>query len=295
MSISIHSSSDKKYLKYLKNKDISPLAKFLSLTVKSQMEKWFKVRKELNREIVAYLRAIGDFKADLRRVRKQFRIPKLSPKEDIREIPFEDSSYEESDWLHGQKDSVQQSFHQEIEGLIKKYDLPQNFYDWLDYYILYGTPPFAPLYNPGLVQQIIKNPDEVSRIPLTSGEKKFLKQITGWMLGVKKRPNKDLKTTYKMVQSELQAFLATSKNKRRKFRTLSTALKTSKVGRLRKEYDAVSKRITYKDLIPDLYSEKEEEKLLSDEKKLKNTLAKLRKQRQRLKERTQLMLKKMKN
>jgi len=254
------------------------------------MEKWFKVRKGLNREIVAYLQTIGDFKSDLRRVRKQFKIPKLSPREDIKEIPLEDSSYEESDWLYGQKDIVQQSFHQEIESLINKYNLPQNFYNWLDYHILYGTPPFVPFYNPELVQQIIKNPDEVSRIPLTSGEKKFLKQITAWILGIKKRPNKDLRMTYKKTQSELQTFLNSSKNRRRRFRTLQSSLQTSKQGQKEKYYDDVvgadiEEKITYKRLATDLY-----EKI--DNEELKKAANRLRKQKQRLKERIQQVLKK---
>jgi len=290
MSIKNYNFSDKKYLKYLKNKSISPLAKFLSIIVKSQMEKWFKVRKGLNREIVAYLQTIGDFKSDLRRARKQFKIPKLSPREDIKEIPLEDSSYEESDWLYGQKDIVQQSFHQEIESLINKYNLPQNFYNWLDYHILYGTPPFVPFYNPELVQQIIKNPDEVSRIPLTSGEKKFLKQITAWILGIKKRPNKDLRMTYKKIQSELQTFLNSSKNRRRRFRTLQSSLQTSKQGQKEKYYDDVvgadiEEKITYKRLATDLY-----EKI--DNEELKKAANRLRKQKQRLKERIQQVLKK---
>lgn len=243
---------------------------------------FFDTRKALNEEKVTYLHLEKNLKKDIKAIRGKFNIPNLVPEDDV--FTFEESEHSleaDSNWLFRSSIYIQKAFTNEVEQLINEYSLPKNFYDWLQFYILYNQkPPWKPLYNWDLLQQLGDNKDEAQRIPLTTKEKKFVRWAFRYITKSKPgRPKKEYQNAYK----ELIKALSESKNSNRRSRTLVQSTKTFDKGQTEKYFDPVEgkdvvEKPTYKKLAVkiDINATEEERDRLA---------ATLRKQNERLKKR----------
>lgn len=241
---------------------------------------------KLTDERVLLLERNTSFIQEVNQIRISFSIPNLNFQQDTTVYPFRDTYLEDSTWLLKQPQNIQDKFINEVELLIKKYKLPVSFRDWIEKYILYGKPKDNPYVNYELVYELMNNPDELQRLPLSSQEKNMVKDLVRFRLGINKRPPKHLQKDYK----ELLNALSASKSNFRGSRTISTSIKTLGVGKIEKQKDVsknrvINRRKTFKDLIPNIYSFEEESKMGPE--KLSN---RLRKQHQRLKQRMKKLL-----
>lgn len=138
-------------------------------------KKFFGPRANFNKELAESSSYKQGFIKDLSELRAN--LPKLDPDEDLimTSMNYDDEEicFAKSEYLDcGLNETERKKFSKNIYALIKKYKFPKNFYDWLQFYILYSKePPWKPLYNFDLVEQIIDNPSEAIRIPLTTVEK----------------------------------------------------------------------------------------------------------------------------
>lgn len=272
-----------------RNKDLpklSALGEVIQETIKQEADtKYFGTRKELNRELLTYLKSDTEFKNDLKKLKKELSIPKLNSEEDVESFEYENYIDAESFWLRTQDKSTRDIFEKRIHHLLVSYGLPIGFYDWMQYFVLYGQPPWTPLYNTELPNDIMSNPDELQRIPLTTQEKKYVRRTVKNSIGIKGRPSKKAQSAY----GGLLLALSTSKNKRRRTRQLKQSLKTDDIGTKRTYYDSVEgktqEKVTSKIKAAEIYESADNDEL----KKKANTL---RKMKQRLKERRKVMLKK---
>ncbi len=272
----------------MKSSNNSWLKDLFEPLLKSFANQYYSPRTEFNKEAKEYVFENKDFIKDVREVRSELNIPKLNPDDDFRLIPIEQGTeiinVEDSGWVQRLSNEEFDRFDQKVKWLLQKYELPLNFRDPVEFYLLYRKKSKrTPLYNLGLFSQIIQNPNELKRIPLTTGEKKLIKQYVLDEYGERIKKDKKLKNAYK----ELLQSLALSKNKRRRMRTISTALKaTNKPKRHVKYYDAVKGKdieplYTFEDLAPNLID------IDMKPEEAKRKAATLRKQKQRLKERHQ--------
>jgi len=266
-----------------KNAQVSVLGQTMQDALRDFADKeFFDTRKALNEEAVTYLNIEENLKNDVREIRKRLKIPKLNPRDDIFTFDASEHSIEaDSEWLFRRSSQSQEEFLSEVEQLMKKYSLPKNFYDWLQFYILYDKePPWKPLYNWDLLEQIMKDTNESERIPLTTKEKKFVRWAFRYITKSKSgRPKKE----YQKAYGELLEALSKSKNSTRRSRVLRQAIETLDKGEIEKYYDPVEgknviERPTYKKLAVKIdmdASNKERDRLA----------ATLRKQNERLKKR----------
>ncbi len=184
---------------------------------------FFKTRKKINEEMAFLIDLNESFALNLEEIRKYFKIPELEPEDDIEltsknndedEALFSKSEYLDSYITKQKKKKIKKG----IKWLLEQYNLPFNFEEWVQYYILYKQKPaWVPKYNWELLHQIIDDKSEALRIPLTTDEKKYIKQMFRKIFSMETgRPNKKLKKTYNKLLIELQK----SKNKIRQSRTL---------------------------------------------------------------------------
>ncbi len=265
---------------------LSPLGELMQDAIKHEADtKYFGTRKELNRELSTYLKSDTGFKKDIKGLRKELSIPKLNSEKDVESFEYDNYIDAESFWLRTQDKSTRDIFEKRINHLLVSYGLPIGFYDWMQYFVLYGQPPWTPLYNTELPNDIMSNPDELQRIPLTTQEKKYVRRTVKNNVGIKGRPSKKAQSAYRSL---LQA-LSMSKNKHRRIRNLTQSLKTGEIGTKRTYYDSVDgkiqEKITSTIQAAEIYEHADNDEL----KKKANTL---RKMKQRLKERQKVMLKK---
>lgn len=265
---------------------LSPLGELIQDAIEYEADKkYFGTRKELNRELLTYLKSDVGFKNDIKKLKRELSIPKLNSEEDIESFEYDNYIDAESFWLRTQDHSVRDTFEKRINNLLISYGLPIGFYDWMQYLVLYGQPPWTPLYNTELPNDIMSNPDELQRIPLTTQEKKYVRRTVKNNIGIKGRPSKKARSAY---GSLLQA-LSMSKNKQRRIRNLTKSLKTGEIGTKRTYYDSVDgkvqEKITSTIQAAEIYEHADNDEL----KKKANTL---RKMKQRLKERQKVLLKK---
>lgn len=236
-----------------KNAPISILGQSIENTLRDFADKeFFDTRKELNDEKITYLNLDKNLKNDVKAIRDKLNIPKLAPNEDI--FTFEETEHSigaDSNWLFRSSPHSQNVFENEIDKLLEKYLLPKNFHDWLQFYILYNRkPPWKPLYNWDLLEQIIKDIDEPQRIPLTTKEKEFARWVFRYITKSKSgRPRKELRKAY----NELLEALSKGKNSTRRARVLKQAIKTFDKGKIEKYFDPVKgkdvvEKPTYKKL-----------------------------------------------
>lgn len=248
-------------------------------------DKYYGSRAEFNREDLTYLLRDKTFQEDIRNIRKELKIPKLKPEQDLRFVPVdfgnENKDIEQSDWIHALSEQNFNAFDSKVKWLLSKYKLPLNFYDALEGYLLYRKKPKTPVYNLGLVSQILLDPNELKRIPLTTSEKHLIKLYLLDEYGEKIMKDKKLRLAYQNLVQDL----AVSKNKRRKLSNFKSALKAlHKPQRHEKYYDDVEgqeiePKFTFKDLAVKEYVK------VNTESEATRKAALLRKQKQRLKDR----------
>jgi len=233
-------------------------------------KEYFGTRKKLNEEFVEYVKnseLSKDFRKQIKEIRKKYKIPRLNFQKDTYCYSIqldEKSEYDVvgSKWLLEKDEKTKKAFKKEIDNLINYYELPKIFFDWLECLVLYNhIPPRSPWYNWDLIFQIADDIKELNRVPLTTQEKKYIKQIFRWKMGIKRRPPKNKEKAYKII---CKALKKAKKNRRRRFRTIEDALKTLEQGKstkLESEYDF------YEEKIMEKYPLEEAERLIKNYRK----------------------------
>lgn len=252
-------------------------------------ERFFGTRKAFNEERIKCFKhpeANKKFLDEIRRIRKKYDIPKLVPNKDIYCFPIEDYMDCDSRWLFLRDKRDKRELKKEINLMIKNFDLPQNFFNWIQNYILYNQiPPWNPFYNWELPFQVKNNYLQ----PLTTQEKNYLKSFFRHKLNIKRRPPKDKLKIYKKI---CQLINILPKNKKRQFRSVDTALETltKRNVKYRDEVEFKEKKYkeTYENLADRIYPDDES---FGQSKKFGQ---RLRKQNQRLKKRIPEMIDKKK-
>lgn len=266
------------------------LPKEFAELLRYEADKNFGPRASFNKEFAELSSYKQGFIKDLLDLRVN--LPKLDPDDDLimssmnyddEEICFAKSKYLECDL----NETERKKFSKNIYALIKKYKLPKNFYDWLQFYILYSKePPWKPLYNFDLVEQIIDNPSEAIRIPLTTVEKKYIKRKSRELLNIKEgRPPKEVSDKQKQYKA-LCSLLDKSKNINRKYRSLDNAIKVFKLKKEKmsyydENYQPIRILKDYNTVVDEIYPD-------NPKPKQKKLVTRLRKQNERFKKRNKL-------
>ncbi len=263
----------------------SPLIELQNFLREVVDRKYFGSRKEFNDETITYLLKGDQFKQDVVRIRKALNLPKLNEGDDI-VVPQDELLLPESIWLSSQSKEIQIKFEAEINRLIQCYHLPRNFVGWLRHFVLYGKPAWKSHYNFDLTAQVLSDPKELERIGLTTQEKDFIKEQVRKILGIIRRPNQQASQLW----GKLLRRLNSSKNSRRRFRRLESAIKTTRIRQKVQVYDfrdgkyqKVTEPFTYDKLVVREYPDEEG---YNDSKHNQR----LRKQHQRLKDRVSKVL-----
>ncbi len=276
----------KKHINTLKK--LSPIGTLIQISLWREAEKFFGVRSNLNEEIATYLKRDKKFNAEIRDIQTQFKIPSLNPNHDFKTIQIEyegrSVDIEVHDWLESLPPAKREMLEKTITDLIQEYKLPLNFYDWVQDYLLYGKPSYIPSYNFELINQVINHVDEIERFVLTTQEKKF---ILACFKGIVGNNPQIPKPKFRQAYRELKEILKRSKNIRRRFRTLDTALKTRKMGQIEHRFDFARglggeeehHKVTSTDLATRIFNDNTGKRSQV-----------VRKQKQRLKERARLLL-----
>lgn len=263
----------------MSNKNSSgSIKRYLEPFLKKVAEGYFGPRARFNREDKTYIFQDIDFENDIREARIDLHIPKLNLDDDFILMPVneEDEEYD-SVWVNKIPKDQFDGFNKKIKWLLHKYNLPLNFRSSIEIYLMYRKKPkTTPLYNSGLLSQVLANPEELKRMPLTTQEKKLIKDYLRYQNG----KDQNLQSEFdKLLQG-----LAQSKNKRRQMRTFNSAMKASKKKRRHKYHDYTKGKdvepiYTFLDLAENLA------KTEITDKQARQKAATLRKQKQRLKER----------
>lgn len=212
--------------------------------------KWFEVRKILNEEHYLFLTKSEEFRSDVKTFRKEFNVPKLDPHEDYNLMNVGLLEIEDSKWLRTNDSGFIDRWQRKLTELMEKYQLPPSYRDWVDWNILYGKPKGHPHYNLEGLLEILQNPYKTNNVGLTTNEKKLLLELIGMDIetakGLKKRILKQIKPHIIKTASQ-------NKNQRRRSRTLTTALKTLKIGSKETYFDySLGEQITHKTTSTDL-------------------------------------------
>lgn len=251
--------------------------------------KFFNTRKELNMEMATLIDIEKSFLQNFKIIRNEFKIPYLEPEDDIELISIDENGKEiiltKSKYLDSIINKKEKGLIQnKIKWLLERYNLPLNFKDWIQYYLLYNKKPnWVPLYNWEIIDQIISDKNEALRIPLTTEEKKYIKAQFRKVFSMEKgRPTKKLKEKY----NELLSIFKKSKNSLRRsgaFEDISHILDKGD-----KTYEQVAEDIAKYNLVAsgeDLDKLKKFDIYLEKEK----VIQALRKQKERLKKRIDLL------
>lgn len=197
-------------------------------------EHYFATRAKLNREKVLVLSKNIDFISDVDKARMFLKVPNLNPDDDFREFKYQNKTMEDSSFLYGKNNNYVIKFEREIRKILKRYELPINFTDWVEHAVLYKRfLKTVPKYNAGIIDQIVHNPKEARRIGLTTKEKQFIKDFVRTKMKMGKRPKKEFDYFYKKICS----IIAKSKNFRRPSRSIKTATKALNKPNIQKYYD----------------------------------------------------------
>lgn len=244
--------------------------------------KFFNTRIKFCEELIEYLRIDKTFEEKIVAVREKYEIPELSPEEDLHDIVIDEGrSIEESLWMWSLDKKTRESFRKDVNEIIQKYKLPSIFYRWLECFVLYKQELPMALYNSFWALPLyILDPIELKKYPLTTQDKNYIKYFLRSEFDIKRRPKKEKARQYRRILQELQKL---PKNKKRRFRTIETALKTLERGEIITHHDWDGKDESHKKTYQDLAVEIDEEgKYFGKEKQLAQ---RLRKQNQRLRER----------
>ncbi len=200
---------------------------------------FFGPRPHLNDERWEVLKGDRNFNRRLEEIRVRERIPILSLKDDIwvHWITIDDISGDGTDMSGSHfMDSLSAARRTRIDSAIRTilYDfaLPLNFYDFIQSILLYRSASNGtPRYNWDFLDQLIENPAEARRLPISTAEKKFWLHFFRRHLGIS--PTGKPKREHAAILKRLKNILESSpKNRARRMRTFDTALAASKRGSL---------------------------------------------------------------
>ncbi len=217
-----------------KNDEPWGLSDILGPFLKEIAEHYFGSRAKFNEEHLLFISNDHEFQEDIKKIRKELKIPKLDPKEDCRIFENKGQTIEESGFIYGKSEKFVARFEEKIRSILVKHKLPLNFTDGIEYAVLYGKlSKQIPKYNPEVVNQIIKNPKELKRIGLTIQEKKFVKDFVKMKMEKANLPKEKFKYFYKKMCEGLSK----SRNNYRRSRTIKTAIKAITKPKVIHEYD----------------------------------------------------------
>jgi hypothetical protein len=258
------------------------------------VDNFFGPRVKINRMDWILLQKNPDFLERLASIRREERIPKLDmSKDSLAERIGYDVELKESQesfylWDAGAK--KQKRVEAAIKAILYDYGLPLNFFSFILYSLLYqkslkGTP----RYNWDFIDQVIENPDELRRIPLSTVEKKYWKEVFSTKVMAAVKDGRVPEVPARAAIREFRKMLAASpKNERRRARVLDSALD---IADLKTQpfidTDGSEKKKTYVHiagelgLLPDAES-LSKEKQQEQEAEQKRVAARLRKQQSRL-------------
>jgi hypothetical protein len=261
-----------------KNNDVSWVGKLLQSSFKMIGNHYFGTRAKLNKEKVLVLSRNNDFISDIDKVREFLKIPKLDPSNDFRVFEYQGEMMEDSGFLYEKNNNYIVKFEREIRKILKKYELPINFTDWIEHAVLYNKfLKTGPKYNPEIVSQISHDTKEAKRIGLTTREKQFVKDYIRLKIKTEGKNQKDFDNFYKTICKAL----VKSKNTRRQSKNISIAIKTLNKPNEVKEYDwTEEKEITHKFSFNDLAQKLVDKDL--NELEIKKIANKLRQQKHRI-------------
>jgi hypothetical protein len=150
----------------------------ISEIVTKEANKLLSTRKRFNQENVLLLLKNDLFLNEVKQIQKSLKIPKLNIEDDLQDgfVDMEDETINvaTSEWLDQQSKTKRITLKRHINKLIDRFELPLNFYNWLEAYILYRKSPYKPLFNSNYIDDFIRIPKERERIGLTTQEKEFM-------------------------------------------------------------------------------------------------------------------------
>lgn len=262
-------------------------SKILQAELIKQAEKEFGSTARLNEEKVKKLLNSKIFFRDVDFIRNQFNIPKLGSN-DVRNIYLPKEIISESIWLEENiRNDVRKckEYQRLINWITERYQLPFNFMDWLENFILYRESFGIPKYPIATGAELLLSESLPSKIRLTTQEKRHFIADFRKLLKLPKtgRIPKELQKVYRKFVSYLNR--PKSKNKNRKQKNLDIGIKvfnkhksTEMVhtdGQHEREY-----KLGYLDLAGKLFPNEEDISLEADTKRAQR----LRKINQRHKE-----------
>ncbi len=254
-------------------------------------EKEFGSTARLNEEKVKKLLNSQSFLKDVAMVRSEFNIPELGP-EDIENIYFEKDIASVSLWLEENIKSNEQKlkdYQEMINQIFSKYQLPFNFQDWLENFILYRQSLGVPKYPITTGIELMLSESLPSTIRITSQEKRSYIASFRKLLKLPKtgRVPKELLKAYHQFIGYLDR--PNNKNKNRRLKNLDISIEVAKKHKNAREVlldgqHARRYKLNYMDLAGELFPDEEDISFEADAKRAQ----KLRKIKQRFKEQIEL-------
>jgi hypothetical protein len=199
------------------------LFKEIELGLQSYADEIFNPSPYLNKEDWVTLQRNEVYLKDLEKIRLKFNVPqKLLKEKDIMPIVIFIGDSEiceaESDWVSSLEIDTRKAFRKAIEGILLKYGLRPNFYDFVQSHILYKEiSKGLPLYNFEMFLNILHDPKIATRYNLSAQEKKFTRELFKSKRGI---TTKNIPKEHRGDFKKLNLFLSKSKNSRRKSRNL---------------------------------------------------------------------------
>jgi len=200
-----------------------------------------------NDEDLTYLSNDEWFLSEVKDIRKKLKIPQLEEGEDERYVDLGDESFSESNWMKSKGSEYLKLLDDKVEYIINSLNLRVDFQEWIIRFILYGNHESATItavVGYKTILEILNNPNEILRIPLTTEEKNFIKFIIRSKLNITSKPLKEMSEVYRGILQLLNQ----SESSRRRAKTAKVAVETIKLKR----------KETYDSIIPKLFSEEEE-------------------------------------
>lgn len=215
-------------------------------------------RPKVNWERTQTLQEDPEFLARLEMIRQREKISKnLKFETDVRAdiVSYGDGEMEivESYFLDYEIGKLRRKrIQNEIASILKDYSLPLNFHDWIQCLLLYRKPlNGTPRYNWDLLDQVMSDPDEAKRIPLSSAEKKFWLWAFRFSRGI--RPGR-IPKKYAPEYKKLKDIFADSKNTLRRSRRIADTLDLIDFQKkaINAKRKGGGKKLTYRDAVAEL-------------------------------------------
>lgn len=175
-------------------------------------EKYFKLRDKLNEEMAAYLSSEGEVARRITKLKKKYKIRKISLKADFQFEKF----------LENLSEPSRSEVEKELNALVDRYKLPSVFFNWFGEWLFHNQLPSKyPRYNFAIINDVYKNPDRLVRFGLTTGEKQFIRLTLRKNLGIGRgRPSRAQAAAFAKINN----ILSLSKNPWRPFPFFRAAL-----------------------------------------------------------------------